>query len=164
MEGFYAASKMKLKKAENLTIYGVAQCLETLTPDACRGCINSAYESIKACLSATDGRLIDAGCFMRFSNAPFFNDSQITDLKPFIRTYLLPIYIYISFLFSISLISCFNLITEDSSKDKAAIGGVAGGAGLAIIIVAVSLWFIFSRKLKIATRGDRFNLILIHGS
>lgn len=87
MEGFYAASKMKLKKANNLTIYGVAQCVETINQDACRRCLANGYETIitNNCLSFTDGRLIDAACFMRFSDAPFFSDSQITDINPFIR-------------------------------------------------------------------------------
>ncbi|KAL8532318.1 hypothetical protein ACS0TY_008786 [Phlomoides rotata] len=124
-KNYFAASKMKIKNAENLTIYGMAQCVETITPDACRGCVTSAYETIRVCLYATEGRVTDAGCFMRFSIAPFFNDSQITDIKP-----------------------------PNSDKNKAAIGGVAGGACLAVIIVAVTLWFIFSRKLRIATRGN----------
>ncbi|KAL8532319.1 hypothetical protein ACS0TY_008786 [Phlomoides rotata] len=126
-KNYFAASKMKIKNAGNLTIYGMARCVEKITPDACLDCVTSAYETIKDCLVRTEGWVTDARCFMRYSTTPFFNDSQITDIKPFL---------------------------QNSDKNKAVIGGVAGGAGLAVIILVVTLWFIFSRKLRIATRGN----------
>lgn len=91
---FFAASKKEIANVQNLTIYGVAQCVVTISQDACRGCMTAAYETIQGCLYSADGRLTDAGCFMRFSDTPFFTDNQTTDLKPFLRNILAVVYSY----------------------------------------------------------------------
>lgn len=79
--GYSAASKREVSN-DGLTIYGAAQCAETVSQSGCQGCLNAAYESIDDCFPAAEGRLADAACFMRYSDTPFFSDNQTTDLAP----------------------------------------------------------------------------------
>lgn len=77
INGYFAASK---RSVSNLIIYGVAQCVPTVSPAGCRGCLTAAYEAIQDCLAFTDGRLVDAACFLRYSDTPFFSDNHTTDI------------------------------------------------------------------------------------
>lgn len=124
INGYFAASKRS--SASNLAIYGVAQCAPTVSPGGCQGCLTAAYESIQDCLSSADARVADAACFLRYSDTPFFADNQMTDIASLLRP-----------------------AEGNSSKDRATIGGVVGGASLVIILLASLLWF--SRK---TTRGN----------
>lgn len=51
-----------------------------------QACIEVAYDNIQRCPPNTDGRAFDSGCFMRFSDRPFFADNQTINLKPFLKT------------------------------------------------------------------------------
>ncbi|KAL0423287.1 UNVERIFIED_CONTAM: Cysteine-rich receptor-like protein kinase [Sesamum radiatum] len=130
INGFFAATKREVTNGGNLTIYGVAQCAETVTPSGCLDCLTVAYKNLQGCLPDADGRAIDAACFLRYSDTPFFADNQTLDITPFLRG------------------------GGDSSKKKAIIGGVVGGGGLVLILLAVFLWYKFSRKPKATVRGN----------
>ncbi|KAK4360043.1 hypothetical protein RND71_022272 [Anisodus tanguticus] len=110
ISGFFAATKMK---AAGVTVYGVAQCAETITESGCQDCLTKAYTNIKGCLPKyTEGRAYDGACFMRYSNRAFFADNQITDITQFLGG------------------------ERSSNKKKAVIGGVVGGVGLLLIVLA----------------------------
>lgn len=82
IHGFFAAMKMK---ESGVTVYGVAQCAETITASGCQDCLAVAYTNIEGCLPRyADGRAVDGACFMRYSNRAFFADNQITDITPFL--------------------------------------------------------------------------------
>ncbi|KAL0294140.1 UNVERIFIED_CONTAM: Cysteine-rich receptor-like protein kinase, partial [Sesamum calycinum] len=130
LTAFFAATKREVTNGGNLTIYGVAQCAETVTPSGCLDCLTVAYKNLQGCLPDADGRAIDAACFLRYSDTPFFADNQTLDITPFLRG------------------------GGDSSKKKAIIGGVVGGGGLVLILLAVFLWYKFSRKPKATVRGN----------
>ncbi|KAK8956387.1 Cysteine-rich receptor-like protein kinase 2 [Platanthera guangdongensis] len=57
--------------AEEGGVYGAAQCAATLSKEVCAQCLQVAYTNIQQCLPAGNGRSVDAGCFMRFSNVGF---------------------------------------------------------------------------------------------
>ncbi|KAL8532317.1 hypothetical protein ACS0TY_008785 [Phlomoides rotata] len=124
INGYFAATK---RSASNLIIYGVAQCVPTVSPGGCQGCLTAAYEAIQDCLASADARVVDAACFLRYSDTPFFSDNQTTDITAVLR----------------------RGEGGNSSNDRATIGGVVGGASLVIILLASLLWY--SRK---ATRGN----------
>ncbi|XP_006352395.1 putative receptor-like protein kinase At4g00960 [Solanum tuberosum] len=126
---FFAATK---REASGVTVYGVAQCAESITESGCQDCLTVAYKNIEGCLPRyAEGRAVDAACFMRFSDRAFFADNTTTDITPFLGG------------------------GGSSNKKKAAIiGGVAGGVGLLLIILAVFLWYRLSRKPKTAERGN----------
>ncbi|KAK6127430.1 hypothetical protein DH2020_038819 [Rehmannia glutinosa] len=57
INGYFAAST---RQVSNLTVYGVAQCAETITQSGCRDCLAVAHGNIQGCLPNGDGRAIDA--------------------------------------------------------------------------------------------------------
>ena len=81
-KGFYAATKTEV--AGGSAIYAVAQCVETATEDTCQNCMQVGY-NLQNCLPRTEGRAYDAGCFMRYSTTPFFDDNQTIDIAPFLK-------------------------------------------------------------------------------
>ncbi|KAL1540776.1 cysteine-rich receptor-like protein kinase 2 isoform X1 [Salvia divinorum] len=127
--GYSAVSKREVSN-DGLTIYAAAQCVETVTQSGCQGCLNAAYESIDDCFRAAEGRLADAACFLRYSDAPFFSDNQTTDIAPLLS------------------------VGGNSSNGKAVVGGVVGGVGGVLILVGLVLWYAFRRSAKAASRGN----------
>ncbi|CAI9758134.1 unnamed protein product [Fraxinus pennsylvanica] len=130
ISGYFAASNTGVGNG-GPTIYGVAQCAETITRSGCQDCLTVAYRNIIGCLPNADGRAIDAACFIRYSDTAFFADNQTINITPFLGGG-----------------------GGGSSNKKAIIGGVVGGAGLVLIIAALFLWYHLSRKKKVAVRGD----------
>ncbi|XP_073060742.1 cysteine-rich receptor-like protein kinase 2 [Primulina eburnea] len=121
---YFAATKSEVVSGGNLTVYGVAQCAETISQSGCQDCLTVAYRNIESCLPDADGRAIDAACFLRYSETPFFADNQTIDISSFLGG------------------------GGDSSKKKSIVGGAVGGAGLVLIVIALFLWFLLSRKAK----------------
>lgn len=80
--GFFAATKTQLGGG---AIYAIAQCAETVSESGCLDCLKNGYDNIDICLPNTEGRAIDAGCFMRYSETPFFADNQTVDIIPFLQ-------------------------------------------------------------------------------
>ena len=85
INGFYVAYKTEVVGGGGATVYGVAQCVETASQTACRDCLKVANTNINSCLPSTNGRAIDAGCFLRYSNVAFFADNQTTNIIPFLQ-------------------------------------------------------------------------------
>ncbi|GLT86263.1 hypothetical protein SLE2022_044110 [Rubroshorea leprosula] len=127
IDGYFAASKKEVSR--NITAYGVAQCIETISKSGCRDCMAVLYNDIQQCPPKSDGRAVDVGCFLRYSESPFFADNQTTDIAPFLKN-------------------------ESSSKKYALIGGLLGGIGFLLLVLAVFFWFRSSRRKKMASRGD----------
>ncbi|KDP23802.1 hypothetical protein JCGZ_00134 [Jatropha curcas] len=128
INGFFTASKRDIVGVSNASVYGIAQCVQTIDMSGCLACMQVAYTNIQRCLPATDGRAVDSGCFMRYSNKPFFADNQTINLDPFLKT-------------------------GSSSKKTALIAGVAGGVGLILLIIGLFVWFKLSRR-KAASRAN----------
>ncbi|KAL2333158.1 hypothetical protein Fmac_014371 [Flemingia macrophylla] len=124
--GYFAATKTQLAGG---AIYAIAQCAETVTESGCLDCLTVGYDNIHGCLPNTNGTAFDAGCFMRYSETAFFADNQTIDITPFLRK-------------------------GGSSKKGAIIGGVVGGVGLIVILLALFALLRRSMKPKKATRGD----------
>ncbi|XP_020585399.1 cysteine-rich receptor-like protein kinase 2 isoform X2 [Phalaenopsis equestris] len=61
-------------------VYAVAQCAPTVSKSVCADCLQVAYKNIKGCLPSSEGRAIDAGCFMRYSGSTFFSTNSTVDL------------------------------------------------------------------------------------
>ncbi|KAH1226320.1 Cysteine-rich receptor-like protein kinase 2 [Glycine max] len=81
--GFFAATKTQVIGG---AIYAIAQCAETFTRDTCLNCLSIEQSDIQGCLPNTNGRAFDPpGCFMRYSDTPFFADNQTIDISPFLK-------------------------------------------------------------------------------
>ncbi|XP_059450656.1 cold-responsive protein kinase 1-like [Corylus avellana] len=130
INGFFAASKKEaVGSAGNAIVYAVAQCAETVSEIGCQDCLTVASRNAEVCIPSVVGRAIDAGCFLRYSETPFFADNQTTNILPFLGN-------------------------GSSSNKKAIIGGVVGGVVGAVLILAVFVWFIILRRRKPIIRGD----------
>ncbi|XVF58890.1 hypothetical protein PTKIN_Ptkin07bG0102500 [Pterospermum kingtungense] len=133
INGYFAATKKEVVVSSGVgdtTVYGVAQCIETITESGCRDCMQVVTTDIQRCPPNKDGRAVDVACFLRYSDSPFFADNQTTDIRPFLRT-------------------------GSSSKKKGIIGGaVGGGALLLLVIIALLVWFKLSASRKGKPRGD----------
>ncbi|KAK8956388.1 Cysteine-rich receptor-like protein kinase 29 [Platanthera guangdongensis] len=76
MTGYFAA-------AAYAGVYAVAQCSPIVSQPVCSVCLQVAYANIKGCFSASDGRAVDAVCFMRYSNEAFFPANYTMNLAAY---------------------------------------------------------------------------------
>ncbi|KAM4123921.1 hypothetical protein ACB094_01G193100 [Castanea mollissima] len=138
INGFFAASKREVVDSSgNVIVYAVAQCVETATESGCQNCLNVASNNIQLCVPNGDGRAVDAGCFLRYSDTPFFADNQTTAISSFIGN-------------------------GGSSNKNAIIGGVVGGGG-AFLIIALFVFLIMIRRSKKVRRGDILGATKLRG-
>ncbi|MFS7994865.1 putative protein kinase RLK-Pelle-DLSV family [Helianthus anomalus] len=76
--GDYFARGEMLVMGTNDTVYVLAECWKTLSPSSCRACLENASISITKCSSWSEGRVLNAGCFMRYSDTNFLNPMPAT--------------------------------------------------------------------------------------
>ncbi|KAJ9564750.1 hypothetical protein OSB04_000716 [Centaurea solstitialis] len=117
---FFAASARRLTST-NATVYALAQCSRNLSQSVCVDCLKVRHRTLDGCLPNTFGRAIDSGCFMRYSETPFFGVNQTTDITPFLEN-------------------------GSSSNLRFIIGGVVGGTAFLMFILAFFFWHRRSRK------------------
>ncbi|KAI4342541.1 hypothetical protein MLD38_027158 [Melastoma candidum] len=53
--------------------YALAQCWSTLSLEQCKTCLRNASSLVKSCLPRAEGRAMNAGCFVRYSNQKFYS-------------------------------------------------------------------------------------------
>lgn len=58
-----------------LTVYGMAQCWRSVNITGCKECLQKAGESVVGCLPASDGKALNAGCYVRYSTERFYQAS-----------------------------------------------------------------------------------------
>nr|GMD26272.1 cysteine-rich receptor-like protein kinase 3 [Ipomoea batatas] len=61
----------------NSTVYGLAQCWEFVRGKSCEECLAAAVSKIGSCLPKEEGRVLNAGCYMRYSTKKFYDNSTI---------------------------------------------------------------------------------------
>ncbi|KAI8527041.1 hypothetical protein RHMOL_Rhmol12G0045800 [Rhododendron molle] len=76
-DGFFVGSVT----TGNLSVYGLAQCWEFVNKSGCGDCLANAVSRIGSCLSMEEGRVLNSGCYMRYSTSKFYNNSS-TDTSP----------------------------------------------------------------------------------
>ncbi|CAL5338299.1 unnamed protein product [Camellia sinensis] len=59
----------------NLTVYGLAQCWEFVNGSDCEKCLGDAEVKIGSCLAEQEGRVLNSGCYMRYSTQKFYYNS-----------------------------------------------------------------------------------------
>jgi hypothetical protein len=57
----------------NGPLYGLAQCWPTVSISDCQTCLNDSRNLLLECIPGSEGRGLQAGCFMRYSNYLFYN-------------------------------------------------------------------------------------------
>ncbi|XP_076893023.1 cysteine-rich receptor-like protein kinase 2 [Bidens hawaiensis] len=66
-------AREEVVSGSNASVYVLAECWNTLSPSSCRACLENASVSIKKCLPWSEGRVLNTGCFMRYSDTNFLN-------------------------------------------------------------------------------------------
>lgn len=71
-DGFFVASVTR----GNLSVYGLAQCWEFVNGSDCEKCLANTTLEIDSCLPKEEGRVLNAGCYLRYSTQRFYNNSN----------------------------------------------------------------------------------------
>jgi serine/threonine protein kinase len=103
--------------------------VETVGEVGCAQCLNVAVGNIDGCPPNSDGRAVDAGCFMRYSDRPFFPANATVDLAVYLHS-------------------------GKSRQKGAIIGGIVGGVAFLFLVGLLTFILIRrSRRIK-PRRGD----------
>lgn len=73
---YYARRQLAVPGMVNESVYVLADCWRSLNASSCRACLENASTSILGCLPWSEGRALNTGCFMRYSDANFLNPVQ----------------------------------------------------------------------------------------
>lgn len=157
---FYVASTRQVTGG-NATVYAVGQCLGNASQAICRNCLSTAYNNLYRCVPADEGRAINVGCFMRYSEIPFFQENQTINLIPFLgkgKPSFISVILRVSNYIIGPIILRENFIgwicvTGRSSKIRL-IFGVSSSAGLFLLILAFFLWFRQWKKSEAVGEGN----------
>ncbi|ERN02725.1 hypothetical protein AMTRI_Chr03g141360 [Amborella trichopoda] len=57
-------------------VYGLANCWRILDEESCSACLKKAAAAVFSCLPTTEGRAMNAGCFLRYSDQNFLNEGH----------------------------------------------------------------------------------------
>ncbi|KAL9328035.1 hypothetical protein ACSQ67_003038 [Phaseolus vulgaris] len=74
----YARGNVAVEGATNQSVYVLADCWRTLDKRSCKACLENAFFSLLGCLPWSEGRALNTGCFMRYSDTDFLNKEQET--------------------------------------------------------------------------------------
>ena len=72
----YAKGNVAVAGTTNQSAYVLADCWRTLDKRSCKACLENASSSILGCLPWSEGRALNTGCFMRYSDTDFLNKEQ----------------------------------------------------------------------------------------
>ncbi|KAG6395934.1 hypothetical protein SASPL_142067 [Salvia splendens] len=59
--------------------FGLAECWNTVGADGCKACLAKANSEIRRCLPRSEGRALNAGCYLRYSTQKFYNQSTASN-------------------------------------------------------------------------------------
>ena len=62
-------------------VYAMGQCWATQTTLNCSKCMLDAAKKVSKCAPATDGRVMNAGCYLRYSTENFFSNDKEDELN-----------------------------------------------------------------------------------
>ncbi|XP_076927409.1 cysteine-rich receptor-like protein kinase 3 [Bidens hawaiensis] len=124
----YYVAYTRQVSTNNAAVYAIAQCVKNISQAICRGCLNTAYNNLQGCLPGKEGSAVDFFCFMRYSDTPFFQSNQTTNI--------------ISFL------------SRGSSSKSAMIAGISSAVGVLLLLVALWLWYRKIKKAKIVEEAE----------
>ena len=73
--GYYGKAEVG---AGNETVYVLVDCWRNLNESSCSKCLERGSESMLGCLPWSEGRALNTGCFMRYSDRDFLNKEPST--------------------------------------------------------------------------------------
>ncbi|CAL9750543.1 unnamed protein product [Musa acuminata subsp. burmannicoides] len=78
--GGYAKASALRSGVLNESAYVLVNCWWTLNESSCRACLKNASASVVGCLPWSEGRALNTGCFLRYSDTNFLNADQSSGL------------------------------------------------------------------------------------
>ncbi|XP_073269329.1 cysteine-rich receptor-like protein kinase 2 [Primulina huaijiensis] len=69
----YARAEMAVSGTANESVYVLANCWRTLSWNSCRDCLENASATVLGCLPFSEGRALNTGCILRYSDINFLN-------------------------------------------------------------------------------------------
>ncbi|KAL3636363.1 hypothetical protein CASFOL_020910 [Castilleja foliolosa] len=72
-DGFFTGL---VTRGNNVTVYGLGQCWEYLNRSGCGECLENSVIRIGSCAPKVEGRVLNAGCYVRYSTTRFYNISS----------------------------------------------------------------------------------------
>ncbi|KAL6983724.1 Cell division control protein 2 [Sarracenia purpurea var. burkii] len=69
----YGRAQVAVSGARNESVFVLADCWRTLNGSSCKACLENASQSVLGCLPWSEGRAVNTGCFMRYSDTDFLN-------------------------------------------------------------------------------------------
>ncbi|KAL3833139.1 hypothetical protein ACJIZ3_007875 [Penstemon smallii] len=93
-------------------VFGLAECWNTVSREGCRACLDKASREVRACLPRREGRALNAGCYLRYSNEKFYsNQTQQTDHSSGVirKGVFLAIVLSVVAFFMLSVIACYSV-------------------------------------------------------
>ncbi|XP_047320047.1 cysteine-rich receptor-like protein kinase 2 [Impatiens glandulifera] len=69
----YGRAQVEVSGTLNQSAYVLADCWKSLNSNSCKACLENATHSILGCLPWSEGRAMNTGCFMRYSDVDFLN-------------------------------------------------------------------------------------------
>ncbi|XP_071713969.1 cysteine-rich receptor-like protein kinase 2 [Rutidosis leptorrhynchoides] len=70
---YFGKEQMLVSGNKNESVYVLANCWGTLSPSSCSACLANATASVSKCLPWSEGRALNTGCFLRYSDTNFLN-------------------------------------------------------------------------------------------
>ncbi|KAF3776541.1 Cysteine-rich receptor-like protein kinase 2 [Nymphaea thermarum] len=64
------------EEAKGMRVYGAAECWRGIEGRGCEECLNNARKGVLGCVPATDGRAMNAGCYLRYSTTKFYGSGS----------------------------------------------------------------------------------------
>ncbi|XP_057855576.2 cysteine-rich receptor-like protein kinase 2 [Cryptomeria japonica] len=68
----------------NTTVYGLASCIRSIQRNSCQECLSIAKTNINKCFPRSEGRAVDAGCYLRYDSKPFLPRNAPIGLADFL--------------------------------------------------------------------------------
>ncbi|XP_058192979.1 cysteine-rich receptor-like protein kinase 2 [Rhododendron vialii] len=69
----FARAQVAVSGATNESVFVLADCWRTLSANSCRACLENASQSVLGCLPWSEGRALNTGCFLMYSDTNFLN-------------------------------------------------------------------------------------------
>ncbi|KAF7806067.1 cysteine-rich receptor-like protein kinase 1 [Senna tora] len=114
----------------SFAMYALGQCHHDLDSKQCVACFTKARESLPKCLPSLSGRIYLDGCFLRYDNYQFFNESK-DETHDKCDCQGPPKYVQDNPSFKLGfekqVMSVVSNVTKDAAKHKFAVGRKRGG-------------------------------------
>ncbi|XP_068638108.1 cysteine-rich receptor-like protein kinase 2 [Aristolochia californica] len=103
----YARARALVSGSTNDSAYVLADCWKTLSFNSCIGCLKNASTSVSKCLPQTEGRALNTGCYLQYSNKDFMNPEPSGDSKVSTVVIIVATVSSVAVVFSGAVIACY---------------------------------------------------------